>query len=284
MGFNHKKCSGPGAVPPKPTPRPTPRPTRRPTPRPTPKPTNKWYCAVKKRGGVVYRGHSLGSAQRSLGRAGWGTSQAIIPMTDRNSGDPHRLSKSWSVGNMWWWNWPDIHGMQATCRAQQAPVRGAKNYLMHNTNMQFRNMYGSGTYMDVCGHANCGGGYNVVTNIRKDRANVRTAHWSFRKDGHTSAHCVRYGTQVHIYSSYGGNAGRFLDVCGHSGCGGGYRVSTTHRNNRDGATGTWVVESAEGKSGCIEKGARVHVKNLYQGGHTYLDVCGHDRCGHGRTE
>merc|ERR1719234_252438 len=75
----------------------------------------KWFCAVSKAKGVLATTTELRSAQRALGPGKWGKSQAIIPMTGRVAGDPHTLTKDWGNGSMWWWNWPDIKEMQATC-------------------------------------------------------------------------------------------------------------------------------------------------------------------------
>lgn len=73
----------------------------------------KWFCAVK--GDTVVKvARDLKVAQMALGKGQ--SSQAIIPMSAVNSGDPHTLAKSWSGGNMWWRDWNDIYRMQRTCR------------------------------------------------------------------------------------------------------------------------------------------------------------------------
>ena len=81
----------------------------------------KWYCAVKINGGVRVKSTDLRAAQRALGQGSQNNRQAIIPMTDRRSGDPHTLSKSWGSGSMWWWGWNDIHDMQRRCAAAGLP-------------------------------------------------------------------------------------------------------------------------------------------------------------------
>jgi len=92
-------------------------------PPPPPKPAGplKWFCAVKINGGVRVKSTDLGAAQRALGQGNQHNRQAIIPMTDRRSGDPHTLSKSWGGGSMWWWGWDDIHNMQRQCAGAGLP-------------------------------------------------------------------------------------------------------------------------------------------------------------------
>merc|ERR1712167_349967 len=72
--------------------------------------------------------------------------------------------------NVWKKNDYDIYQMKAP---------KISRYHKYNTDIHIRNLYGSGTYLDVCGHASCGGGYNVITHGSKNRANQKTAHWSF---------------------------------------------------------------------------------------------------------
>ena len=81
----------------------------------------KWYCAVKINGGVRAKTTSLRTAQKALGRGSKNSRQAIIPMTARQSGDPHKLAKGWRGGSMWWYGWNDIHKMQAMCRRAGLP-------------------------------------------------------------------------------------------------------------------------------------------------------------------
>merc|ERR1712100_323530 len=49
--------------------------------------------------------------------------------------------------------------------------------------------------------------------------------------------------------------------------------------NRDGLTGTWVIEKKVG-TGNVNFGEEVYIKNLY-GTPTYLDACGSSGCGGG---
>ena len=63
----------------------------------------------------------LATAQKSLGIGNQRNRQLIAPMTGRKAGDPHTLSKKWSGGSMWWWNWSDIKRMQAFCEKTDPP-------------------------------------------------------------------------------------------------------------------------------------------------------------------
>jgi hypothetical protein len=83
-------------------------------------PDEKWFCVVSKAKGFmlkfIMRTTDLKTAQRALGRARYGKSQAIIPMTGKVAGDPQSLTKDWGTGSMWWWGMDDIRKMQAKCR------------------------------------------------------------------------------------------------------------------------------------------------------------------------
>ena len=72
-------------------------------------------------GGVILKTKDQQAARRVLGLANRRKSQAIIPMTDRKAGDPHTLSKNWSGGSMFWWNWYEIRAMQRLCAAAGLP-------------------------------------------------------------------------------------------------------------------------------------------------------------------
>ena len=76
---------------------------------------------MKINGGVRIKTTDLRAAQRTLNQGSKNNRQAIIPMTDRQSGDPHTLTKSWGSGSMWWWGWNDIHDMQRRCAAAGLP-------------------------------------------------------------------------------------------------------------------------------------------------------------------
>ena len=65
--------------------------------------------------GVQSWAFDLSKAQAALGVAAAGKSQAIIPMSYNEAGDPQTLDKSWTGGSMWWMGWDDIHNMQAKC-------------------------------------------------------------------------------------------------------------------------------------------------------------------------
>ena len=64
---------------------------------------------------------NLLKAQNALGQGSKDNRQAIIPMMDRLSGDPHILSKSWGGASMWWSGWPDINNMRRQCAAAGLP-------------------------------------------------------------------------------------------------------------------------------------------------------------------
>ena len=80
-----------------------------------------WFCAVKSNGQIVAKTTDLAAAQKSLGKGNQHNRQLIAPMSGRKAGDPHTLSKSWTGGSMWWWNWPDIKKMQAFCEKTDPP-------------------------------------------------------------------------------------------------------------------------------------------------------------------
>merc|ERR1719334_2481720 len=79
----------------------------------------KWYCTVTQNRGVIARTTNLHDAQRPLGGGNKNNRQAIIPMTDRQAGDPHTLPKGWGSGSMWWWDWWDINQMRDKCAREQ---------------------------------------------------------------------------------------------------------------------------------------------------------------------
>ena len=81
----------------------------------------KWFCAVKSNGQITAKTTDLATAQKSLGIGNRRNRQLIAPMTGRKAGDPHTLSKKWSGGSMWWWNWSDIKRMQAFCEKTDPP-------------------------------------------------------------------------------------------------------------------------------------------------------------------
>jgi len=121
--FNFKPCSACGDC--STTPTPTPKPTEK-------APGTKWYCAVDHSGGntVLEKTYCLGGAQNVLGEGSSSHEQAIIPMSGSQvtaggltslGGDPHTLSKTWSGGSMWWWDYHSINSMRSKCATEEAP-------------------------------------------------------------------------------------------------------------------------------------------------------------------
>ena len=83
-----------------------------------------WFCSVTISGGVVLRTLDLKDAQSALGIGSRSSPQAIIPMTGAKAGDPTTLSKTWSGGSMWWFDYNHIHAMQDSCVRTGAFVGG----------------------------------------------------------------------------------------------------------------------------------------------------------------
>lgn len=87
---------------------------------------------------------------------------------------------------------------------------------------------------------------------------------------------LKYGDNYYIKNHH--HQGSYLDACGLASCGNGtkYAVITHTLRNRDGyKTGTWIIQSATGKSlgTPVLIGDVVYLKNVHNGG-TYLDTCG----------
>lgn len=53
----------------------------------------------------------------------------------------------------------------------------AEGPLAHGDIVHLENQYGSKTWLDTCGHASCGGGYEVSTHAVRNRGNHRTGSW-----------------------------------------------------------------------------------------------------------
>ena len=90
--------------------------------------------------------------------------------------------------------------------------------------------------------------------------------------------CLTYGDVIHLKNMY--YEGSYLDTCGYPSeahAGQTWDVSTTESKDRDKGTGSWVVESAEGKEAgevVVRHGDKIHLKNLYYEG-SYLDTHGY---------
>jgi hypothetical protein len=108
-----------------------------------------------------------------------------------------------------------------------------------------RNLYSEGTYLDTCGHADCGGNkYLVSTSPAKDRA-VGTGRWRvFAESSSPTDSQVREGDLVHLLNGYDDWNGGFLDTCGAGPAGGKYGVSTSAYIDRGEGTGTWKFSKA----------------------------------------
>jgi len=110
-----------------------------------------------------------------------------------------------------------------------------------------RNLYSEGTYLDTCGHADCGGNkYKVSTSPAKDRA-AGTGRWRlFAESSSLADSKVREGDLIHLLNGYDDWNGGFLDTCGNADCGGNkYNVSTSGYIDRAGqGTGTWKLSKA----------------------------------------
>jgi Ricin-type beta-trefoil lectin domain-like len=115
-----------------------------------------------------------------------------------------------------------------------------------NDAIHLRNLYGdNGGYLDVCGHANCGGNkYLVSTSDSKDRD---TGSGSWRVYAGASSppdSTVREGDPVHLLNGYANWQGGYLDACGHAPAPSKYGVSTSDSRDRDTGSGTWKFSKA----------------------------------------
>mmetsp|Transcript_41573 Transcript_41573/g.129324 ORF Transcript_41573/g.129324 Transcript_41573/m.129324 type:complete len:405 (-) Transcript_41573:22-1236(-) len=133
--------------------------------------------------------------------------------------------------------------LMATWRIEKA--NGEPGEIHFGEKVFIQNRYGTKEYMDTCGKASCGGGYNVVTTARANGVAGDARIWIL--EGGKGV--VRPGTHVHLKSAY--KKGTWLDICGtppKGTCGGGDSVSTTDQGNRrEGTSGTWEIQcSAEG--------------------------------------
>jgi len=96
----------------------------------TVKTVSRWYCAVKinwRSVSILKKTTDLAIAQSVLSKGSSRNRQAIIPMNGNVALDPHTLSKSWSGGSMWWWDWNDIRTMQNECAKSPVPTHDAPN-------------------------------------------------------------------------------------------------------------------------------------------------------------
>jgi len=80
-----------------------------------------WYCAVSLKGGVKTTTWDLGTAQKALGVGSSTQAQAIIPMSGQRAGSPTTLSKKWTGGSMWWYDWSHIDNMRGQCAKEKIP-------------------------------------------------------------------------------------------------------------------------------------------------------------------
>lgn len=54
---------------------------------------------------------------------------------------------------------------------------GEEGPIVHGDIVHFQNQYNDKTWLDACGHARCGGGYEVSTHAVRNRGNHRTGSW-----------------------------------------------------------------------------------------------------------
>ena len=73
---------------------------------------------------VIIRTTELEEAQQQLGFGSKWSRQAIIPMVDKEAGDPHTLPKEWDTGSMFWLAWWDINIMRDKCARSDPLCKG----------------------------------------------------------------------------------------------------------------------------------------------------------------
>ncbi len=120
-----------------------------------------------------------------------------------------------------------------------ASKKEAGSSVLFGDSVYLKNKYSSGSYLDTCGHASCGGNlYNVSTSATPTRA-PGTGTWIILSaSGKAVGSEVLPDDSVHLKNKY--SSGSYLDTCGHASCGGNlYNVSTSATPNREPGTGTW---------------------------------------------
>ena len=80
-------------------------------------------------GGVQKKSLVLSIAQKALAPSNSKILQAIIPMMGSIAGDPHKLSKSWTGGSMFWNGWDHINSMRKMCSLEEPPEAGMHSNL-----------------------------------------------------------------------------------------------------------------------------------------------------------
>ena len=158
--------------------------------------------------------------------------------------------------------------------------------LTYGKPFNIQNLYGNGTYLETCGHADkCSSStmYTVTTNTSKDRVGENTATWAIISvDGRPKGAKVKFGDIVYIKNLFG--EGTYLETCGAAEkCSSTtmYTVTTNKSRDRAGAkTAMWqIVPEYSNRNGeVIRQGESVYLKNMYGNG-TFLDSCGNaDAC------
>ena len=138
-----------------------------------------------------------------------------------------------------------------------------------------KNVYWN-SYLDTCGGSDytaCKneGSFAVSTSKSKTRDGA-SGTWEI--ESVNSSNKLIYGDEIYIKNVY---SNTYLDTCGgsdYTACKneGSFAVSTSKSKTRDGKSGTWVIESANGLSGPVSYNDEIYIKNVYS--NTYLDTCG----------
>jgi hypothetical protein len=112
--------------------------------------------------------------------------------------------------------------------------------------IHLRNLYaGNGGYLDVCGHANCGGNKYLVFTSDSTNRDGGSGSWRIYAGASSPADSkVREGDPVHLLNGYANWQGGYLDACGHAPAPSKYGVSTSNSTNRDSGSGTWKFSKA----------------------------------------
>jgi len=164
-----------------------------------------------------------------------------------------------------------------------SPMREAAkqaDVISQSTKLRLKSCYGLGTYLGTpCGNS-CdpqavftqaahliSGNPQAVFTAPSEEFRSLSGVWFIEK--RRGSGLVQVGDEVSIVNEQG----KFLDVCGHNSFTPGYEVVVTSSKDRDGLSGIWIIEKAEGGSRLLKTGDIVHIRSLYGMG-SHLDVCG----------
>merc|ERR1712232_282581 len=133
--------------------------------------------------------------------------------------------------------------------------------------VHLRNQYGCQYYLD-CLNVKLNDGYDVYVCAHSARDGV-PGTWVLESAEDKARGNLQFGDKIHLRNEFGNQT--FLDTCGIKH--GGHDIYACPSKTRDRGSGTWLVESAMGKTGDVSFGDKMHLMSQY-GNQKYLDVCG----------